>query len=108
MSVPALTVRLGYEVGTGARVDIPIRHMVVCGQTQESGKTTTLEALLDRAKMQALTFVTKPGESAFSRGQIIRPYFHKELDELTRMGFLTKAGKWYTTVEAMKRNIQEA
>ena len=40
---------LGYEMATGRRVTIPVRHMVVTGITQESGKTTTLEALAGRA-----------------------------------------------------------
>lgn len=34
------TVRLGFEIPTGAPVDIPLRHMVVTGQTQEAGKTS--------------------------------------------------------------------
>ena len=38
------SVRLGYEIGSGKEISIPIRHTAVTGQTQESGKTTTLEA----------------------------------------------------------------
>ena len=37
-------VHVGFEVGTGNPMDIPLRHMVVTGQTQEAGKTT-MEAL---------------------------------------------------------------
>ena len=33
---------LGYEIGSGEKVDIPLTHLVVSGVTQESGKTTTL------------------------------------------------------------------
>jgi len=33
--------------------------LAVTGQTQQSGKTTTLEALISRSKLRALTFVTK-------------------------------------------------
>lgn len=31
---------VGLEVGTGAHVAVPLRHLVVTGRTQESGKTT--------------------------------------------------------------------
>lgn len=66
------TVRLGFEVGTGDPVDIPIRHMAVTGQTQEAGKTTTRRGF-----------------------KTAHPNVVKELDELTRMGFLTKSNKWF-------------
>lgn len=47
------TIRLGFEVGSGTPVDIPVRHMAVSGQTQESGKTTTLDAArLEAAQME--------------------------------------------------------
>jgi hypothetical protein len=38
--------------------------MVVTGQTQEAGKTTTLEALISR-RAPRVAFVTKRGEGAF-------------------------------------------
>ena len=57
-------VLLGYAVGTGEPVHIPIQHMVVTGQTQQSGKTTTLEALISRSGLSAVAFVTKRNESA--------------------------------------------
>jgi hypothetical protein len=60
------TVPLGFVVGSGDAVAIPIRHMCVTGQTQEAGKTTTLEALIGRSQLRALTFVTKRGEGAFA------------------------------------------
>jgi hypothetical protein len=77
-----MNVRLGYEVGTGAPVDIPIAHMIVTGQTQLSGKTTTLEALVSRASsMRALAFRTKRGEGAFvGQDRIIQPYFRQRTD----------------------------
>jgi hypothetical protein len=52
-------VHLGFEVGTGNSDEIPLRNIAVTGQTQESGKTTTLEALISRAKVPALAFITK-------------------------------------------------
>lgn len=77
------TVHLGYEVGTGAPVAIPIRHMAVTGQTQEAGKTTTLEALIGRGAadgLRAVAFVTKRGERSFQSGTRIRPYFRERAD----------------------------
>lgn len=73
-------VHLGYEVGTGKAVSIPLRHMVICGQTQEAGKTTTLEALIDRANLPAVAFVTKRGEASFAEGRRIQPYFRERAD----------------------------
>jgi hypothetical protein len=74
------TVALGFEVSGGAPVDIPVRNMVVTGQTQESGKTTTLEALIERSGRRAVAFVTKRHERSFTRGRIIRPYFRERAD----------------------------
>jgi hypothetical protein len=69
------TILLGYELETGRPVSIPVRHMAVTGITQESGKTTTLEALIGRSGLRAVTFITKRGESAFHSAQRIPPYF---------------------------------
>jgi hypothetical protein len=74
------TIHLGFEVGSGAGVEIPVRHMAVTGQTQESGKTTTLEALIARSGLTALAFVTKRGESAFADGRRVDPYFRDRAD----------------------------
>lgn len=73
-------IRLGYVVGSGAPVEIPLKHMAVTGQTQESGKTTTLEALVERSGATALAFVTKRGERAFDRGRRVQPYFRDRAD----------------------------
>lgn len=74
------TVHLGYAVGTAEPVGIPIAHMAVTGQTQQSGKTTTLEALVSRAQRRSLAFVTKRGEGAFEEAARIRPYFRDRID----------------------------
>jgi hypothetical protein len=74
------TVHLGYELGTGKPVAIPLRHMVVTGQTQEAGKTTTLEALIARAGVNAVAFVTKRGEGSFANARVIQPYFREQAD----------------------------
>jgi hypothetical protein len=73
-------VLLGYEVGTGAPVFVPLRHMAVTGQTQESGKTTTLEALVARAGRPSIAFVTKRGETSFADGRRLAPYFRDRAD----------------------------
>ena len=70
------TILLGYEVGTGKEVRVPYAHTVVCGQTQASGKTTTLEGMLSRTTRSlssnvprpALAFLTKRAEGAFVAG----------------------------------------
>jgi hypothetical protein len=72
------TIHLGYAVGSGDAVGIPLRHMAVTGQTQESGKTTTLEALISRANVRAIAFVTKRGEGSFSDAHQIQPYFRDD------------------------------
>jgi hypothetical protein len=74
---------LGYEVSTGKEVRIPFAHTVVCGQTQASGKTTTLEGLLSRSgepPRPALAFLTKRAESAFVDSRRIPPYFRDRAD----------------------------
>lgn len=71
---------LGFEVGSGAPVGVPLRHLVVTGQTQESGKTTTLEALVARSGLRAIAFVTKRGEGSFAEGRRIQPYFRERAD----------------------------
>lgn len=71
---------LGYEIDSGKEVLIPVRHMCVTGQTQESGKTTTLEALISRSEKRAIAFVTKRGERSFESGRKILPYFQERAD----------------------------
>jgi hypothetical protein len=71
---------LGFEVETGKPVAIPVRNLVVTGQTQESGKTTTLEALVARSGLRAIAFVTKRGERSFAVGRRIQPYFRDRAD----------------------------
>lgn len=70
----------GYEIGTGRPVNIPATHMAVTGQTQRSGKTTAMEAIVERSGMRAIAFITKRGESAFQFGHIIDPYFKDRSD----------------------------
>lgn len=74
---------LGYEIGSGKEVFVPFAHTVVCGQTQASGKTTTLEGMLSRTgetPRPALAFLTKRAESAFADAHLIPPYFRDRAD----------------------------
>lgn len=73
-------VLLGYKSGTGEAVYIPIGHMVVTGQTQAAGKTTTLEALVKRSGLTAIAFITKRGEGAFAVSNQIPPFFRERAD----------------------------
>jgi hypothetical protein len=71
---------IGYELKTAEEVSIFPSHLVVTGLTQLSGKTTTLEALIERSKSRAIVFKTKRGEEGFSKGTIIRPFFKEKSD----------------------------
>lgn len=76
-------IKLGYEVGTGEEVFIPESHLIVTGVTQASGKTTTLEALIDRTSQKVIVFTTKPGEKSFQAHGLaasIRPFFRERCD----------------------------
>jgi hypothetical protein len=70
-----MEIPLGFEIGSGKPVNIPVRHLCVTGQTQRAGKTRTLEALITRSGLRALTFLTKRGEGGFNIGRTIPPYF---------------------------------
>ena len=72
---------LGYEVGTGEAVSVPLGHMAVTGMTRKSGKTTALEAMIDRTpSAKAIAFVTKRGEASFANAARVRPYFRERAD----------------------------
>jgi hypothetical protein len=73
-------IHLGFEVGSGRPVAIPIGHLAITGQTQAAGKTTTLEALISRAHSDAIAFLTKRGEGSFRVGYYLKPYFSHRTD----------------------------
>lgn len=108
-------IHLGYETGTGRPVSIPLAHMAVTGQTQQSGKTTTLEALIDRGNLRAVVFVTKPGEKSFAEGRRILPFFKehadweyvKELLEARRSESLSKWDGYLMRVCSRARTLQD-
>jgi hypothetical protein len=76
------TIHLGFEVKTGLPVELPLHHLVACGLTRASGKTTTLEALISRSGHRAIVFLTKRGEGGFESGNTVRPYFKPRIDWL--------------------------
>lgn len=119
----AKTVHLGFEVGSGDPVSIPLRHMVVTGQTQEAGKTTTLEALIARAGVSAIAFITKRGEGSFAHARIMRPYFREQADwqyvaailEASRgeklkfeRPWIIRASRGASTLADVQRNVRAA
>jgi len=73
-------IKLGYELGTAEKVEIKPSHLIVTGLTQEAGKTTTLESLINRSKKRAIVFRTKIGEKSFLQGTKIPPYFKDRSD----------------------------
>jgi len=115
-------IHLGYEVGTALSIDIPLKHMAVTGQTQESGKTTTLEALITRSNLRAIAFVTKRGERGFDAGHPVLPYFEDRADwefvesiisatMRQKMKFerawIVRACKGAKTLADVQRNVQQ-
>lgn len=71
---------MGFEVGTGEIVYLPLHHLAIFGMTQLSGKTTTLEALISRSGLRAVAFITKRGEAGFTRYRLITPYYRSRAD----------------------------
>jgi hypothetical protein len=69
------TILLGFEIGTGERIEIDPSHLIVTGLTQKAGKTTCVESLIKRSKKKAIVFRTKIGEKSFLSGTMIPPYF---------------------------------
>jgi hypothetical protein len=71
---------LGFEIGSGTPVYLPLHHLAIFGMTQKSGKTTALEALITRAGIKAIAFITKRGEGGFSNSHLIMPYYKPRAD----------------------------
>jgi hypothetical protein len=71
---------LGFEVGTGEPIYLPLHHLAIFGMTQLSGKTTTLEALISRSGLKAIAFITKRGEAGFTKYNLITPYYKPRAD----------------------------
>jgi hypothetical protein len=114
---------LGFEIGTGQPVSIPLKHLAITGQTQEAGKTTALEALISRAGLRAITFITKRGEGSFAGARRIAPYFREQADwqfvasilEASRgeklrfeRAWIIRASKGARTLADVQRNVRKA
>ena len=115
--------KIGYEIGVGKEVEIKPSHLVVTGITQESGKTTTLMALIRRGKFRAIIFKTKIGEKGITEGSIVPPYYKDEFDweyasdllEASRKeklkferAWIIKYSKTATNLLEFKKNIDNA
>jgi hypothetical protein len=113
---------LGFEVGKGDSVWIPLKHMAITGQTQEAGKTTALEGLIARSGLRAVTFITKRGESSFTKARRIPPYFREQADwqfvasilEASRSeklkferAWIIRASKGADTLADVQKNVRE-
>lgn len=68
-------IRLGFEVGSGNPIYLPLHHAIITGMTRLSGKTTTLEGLVERSGLKAITFRTKRGEIGFEKANKMPLYF---------------------------------
>ena len=83
---------LGYEAGTGKEVWIPIFHMLIAGQTQKSGKTSTLKMLAHQVVLKGykvLIFDSKANMQEFNNfGQEIPICLRETTDSLTLLGLL--------------------
>ena len=66
---------IGFEVGTGEAVHIDPDHMLVTGLTQQTGKTTTLNALIYRSGRRAVAFRTKRGEIDMDVARRLQPFY---------------------------------
>jgi hypothetical protein len=123
MKTKAHPILLGYEIPTGNPVEIPEGHLAVTGQTQLAGKTTTLEALVERSAVRAIAFVTKRGEGAFTHARSIPPYFTErgdwefvasilEASQREKMKFerswIIKVSRGADTLSQVHRNVKKA
>lgn len=73
-------IKLGYELETAKPVTVKPSHLIATGITQLSGKTTVEEALISRSGVTAIVFKTKVGETGFTEGTLIAPYFKERSD----------------------------
>lgn len=91
-------IKLGYEFAdhdekgelknpdtVGSVVTVKPSHLAATGITQESGKTTTIEAVTMRGIQtgiikRAIVFKTKIGETGFNQGMKVPPYFKERSD----------------------------
>lgn len=86
MPVKEQEILLGYEVPSGKPVRLDPMHLIICGMTGESGKTTALSALLSRCRRTVIFFPTKLGErtekgaAVFKDSVEIAPFYKARSD----------------------------
>ena len=51
------TFRIGFEIGTGKEIMAELHHLAIFGLTQKSGKTTSLEAFINRIDGNSSTLI---------------------------------------------------
>lgn len=73
-------VLLGFTVPKGEPFHVNRAHTVITGTTNISGKTTAVEAILQRSKVRSLVFLTKRGEKTFQNANTIPPYYYERFD----------------------------
>ena len=73
---------VGYEIATGRAIEAELHHLAIFGLTQKSGKTTSLEAFINRidGEFSVLVFRTGRGEIGFSKAARIPFYFRERTD----------------------------
>jgi hypothetical protein len=73
-------IALGFEIGSGLPISVPVGHTVFLGATQRAGKTTALEAAAIRSGYRCLAFITKRGEGSFRMAIEVPPYYQETVD----------------------------
>ena len=88
-------VHLGFVVGTGEEVSVPMHHAIVSGVTGLSGKTTAIAAMLCRLPdgYKSLVFSTKRGEISFEGAHEAQPFYKATVDWEYVSGVLEAARK---------------
>lgn len=87
------SILLGFEVGSGEPVYLPLHHLAIFGITQLSGKTTTIEAVTSRSGLRAVAFIVKRGEAGFTKYNLVTPYYKPRSDWQYVEGLLNVALK---------------
>lgn len=98
---------VGYEVGTGKAVKVPIFFMLVTGQTRLSGKTTILKALAKQAVDKGFKILVIDSKTNITDyegfGQEVPICLQESTDSLVLIGLLEslfqrKITKWFATL----------
>ncbi len=71
------SILIGFAGGSGSPVYLEQHHTTISGQTQKSGKTTGVKAMIARSAMRAVVFLTKRGEIGFHGFPEIQPYYRE-------------------------------